>query len=103
MSRDSIFESSIEYFLAPIGEFLEDESVSEVMVNRYDQIYIERKGRLQQVDSRFESEDALLSAIHNIAQWVGRTISSDSPILDARLPDGSRVNAVLPPASRQGA
>lgn len=102
MSREAIFEASVQYFLAPIGQFLQDASVSEIMVNRFDQIHIERRGRLERTDARFDSEDALVSAIHNVAQWVGRQIDSENPILDARLPDGSRVNAVIPPASRQG-
>jgi len=102
MSREAIFEASVGYFLSPIGEFLEDGTVSEIMVNRFDKIYIERNGRLEETDAQFESEDALLSAIHNVAQWVGRDINAESPVLDARLPDGSRVNAVIPPASRQG-
>ena len=102
MSREAIFEASVQYFLSPIGTYLQDASVSEIMVNRFDQIHIERRGRLERTDARFESEDALISAIHNVAQWVGREIDPDHPILDARLPDGSRVNAVIPPASRQG-
>ncbi len=102
MSREAIFEASVGYFLSPIGQFLEDETVSEIMVNRFDKIYIERKGRLEETEAQFESEDALLSAIHNVAQWVGRDINAENPVLDARLPDGSRVNAVIPPASRQG-
>jgi pilus assembly protein CpaF len=102
MSREAIFEASVRYFLSPIGSFLHDASVSEIMVNRFDQIHIERGGRLERTDARFESEDALVSAIHNVAQWVGREINLNNPILDARLPDGSRVNAVIPPASRQG-
>ncbi|MCY2993270.1 MAG: ATPase, T2SS/T4P/T4SS family [Planctomycetota bacterium] len=103
MPREAIFEASVHYFLSPIGAFLEDESVSEIMVNRFDTVYVERQGRLHKTDARFESEDALQSAIQNVAQWVGRNITAETPILDARLPDGSRVNAVLPPASRQGA
>src|SRR5205823_10453278 len=59
-------------------------------------------GRLEQVSVRFESEDALISAIHNLTQYVGRTISPEQPILDARLPTGARVHAVIPPASRTG-
>ncbi len=102
MSREAVFEASVQYFLRPIGEFLQDALVSEIMVNRFDQIHIERRGRLERTEARFESEDALLSAIHNVAQWVGRRIDAENPILDARLPDGSRVNAVIPPASRQG-
>ncbi len=102
MSREDIFEASVEYFLSPIGPFLDDPTVTEIMVNRFDQVYVERAGRIQATDARFESEDALLSAIHNVAQWVGRDIRPENPILDARLPDGSRVSAVIPPACRAG-
>ena len=102
MSREAIFEASVKYFLSPLSEFLEDETVTEIMVNQFDQIYVERQGRLQRTEAKFESEDALLSAIHNVAQWVGRDINAQHPVLDARLPDGSRVNAVIPPACRLG-
>jgi pilus assembly protein CpaF len=102
MSREAIFEASVEYFLSPINEYLNDPSVTEVMVNRFDQVYIERAGRLIATEARFESEDALLSAVHNVAQWVGRDINHDRPILDARLPDGSRVHAIIPPGCRSG-
>ena len=103
MTRAAIFAASVDYFLDPIGRLMSDESVTEVMVNRFDQIYIERGGQLFKTDARFESEDALLSAIHNIAQSVGRIIDLENPILDARLPDGSRVHAILPPGCRNGA
>jgi pilus assembly protein CpaF len=101
MSRQAIFEASVSYFLGPIGPFLEDETVTEIMVNGHDQIYIERRGRLELTSARFPSDDALLSAIHNVAQWVGREINDDRPVLDARLPNGSRVHAVIPTASRR--
>jgi pilus assembly protein CpaF len=102
MSRAEIFEASVDYFLSPIGEFLDDPEITEIMVNRFDQIYVERGGRLYPTDVRFESEDALLSAVHNVAQWVGRDINLDRPVLDARLPDGSRVHAIIPPGCRNG-
>jgi len=102
MTREAIFEASARYFLQPIAPFMDDESVTEIMVNGHEEVYIERNGRLQRTDARFESEDALLSAIHNVAQWVGREISEEHPVLDARLPDGSRVHAVIPPAARTG-
>lgn len=102
MIRDDIFTSSTRYFLQPISRWLDDESVTEIMINRFDQIYIERAGRLFPTESQFPSEDALLAATQNIAQWVGREINQENPILDARLPDGSRVNVVLPPGSRGG-
>jgi pilus assembly protein CpaF len=102
MSRAAVFEASLAYFLQPIARYLEDESVTEVMVNGPDRIFIERRGRLEQVPARFDDEDALVSAINNLAQYVGRFISPEQPILDARLPTGSRVHAVIPPASRTG-
>lgn len=102
MTREAVFEASLDYFLGPIGEFLNDESVTEIMVNSFDDIYIERRGRLAKTDARFPSEDSLLSAVHNVAQYVGREIDRDRPILDARLPDGSRVHAVIPPSARRG-
>jgi pilus assembly protein CpaF len=102
MSRQAIFEASVHYFLEPIGHLLDDESVTEIMVNRFDDVYVERKGKLEHTDVRFANDDALLSAIQNIAQWVGREISEEHPVLDARLPDGSRVHAVIPPSARTG-
>ena len=102
MSREAIFHSSVSYFLSPIGPFLEDESVSEIMVNRFDEVYIERQGRLEKTTARFASEDALMSAVRNVAQWVGREMDQSNPILDARLPDGSRVHAISPPGARRG-
>jgi pilus assembly protein CpaF len=102
MSREAIFEASVSYFLQPISEFLEDDTTTEIMVNRFDRIYVERQGQLMLTDARFESEDALLSAIINVAQWVGRIVDEENPILDARLPDGSRVHAILPPGCRSG-
>ena len=102
MSRESIFEASLDYFLSPIGSFLQDDTVTEVMVNGYDEVFVERQGKLELTDARFPSADALLSAVHNVAQYVGREIDEDRPILDARLPDGSRVHAVIPPSARRG-
>jgi len=102
MSRETIFQASLDYFLHPIRPFLQDDSVSEIMVNGYDEIYVERHGKLYETDASFPSEDALLTAVHNVAQYVGREIDRERPILDARLPDGSRVHAVIPPSARRG-
>lgn len=102
MPRAAIYETSIRYFLAPIVTFLDDESVTEVMVNGADQVYIERAGRIEPTPVRFRNEDALRSAVNNLAQSVGREINEDHPILDARLADGSRVHAIIPPSSRGG-
>ena len=102
MARQAIFEASVHYFLEPIRHLLEDQTVSEIMVNRFDDVYIERHGKLEHTEVQFANDDALLSAINNIAQWVGREIGEEHPVLDARLPDGSRVHAVIPPSARTG-
>ena len=102
LSRERIFESSLDFFLRPIQPYLQDDTVTEVMVNGYNEIYIERRGRLEETDARFDSADALDSAVRNIAQFVGREIDEKRPILDARLPNGSRVHAVIPPSARRG-
>lgn len=102
MSRQAIFEASVKYFLEPIGALLDDDSITEIMVNGASDIYIERRGKLFYTGLSFPSEDALQSAVNNIAQWVGREITEEKPVLDARLPDGSRVHAVIPPSARGG-
>ena len=98
----SVFEDSIATFLKPIAAYLADESVSEVMINGPQEIFIERKGIIERTQAVFRDEQALVAAVRNIAQFVGRRIDEDNPVLDARLPDGSRISAVLPPCSRKG-
>ena len=92
---------SLKSFLAPVWEYLIDDSVSEVLINGKDEIYIERKGKLESIDVTFSS-DLLNAAVLNIAQYVGRRVSEEEPYMDARLPDGSRVAVLLPPCSRKG-
>ncbi len=86
----------------PMEQFLADESVSEVMVNGDDAIYIERSGKLELTDARFVSNDHLRRVIERIVSKVGRRIDESSPMCDARLPDGSRVNAIIPPLAVRG-
>jgi pilus assembly protein CpaF len=86
----------------PLNELLYDDSISEVMVNGPDQVYIERKGQLTLSDVRFESEAQLIQLIREIAAFVERRIDNDSPMVDCRLPDGSRVNAIIPPLALDG-
>jgi len=87
----------------PITPLLHDDSISEVMVNGAGQIYIERKGQLSRSDVTFASEADLIRVIREIAAFVGRRIDDDSPMVDCRLPDGSRVNAIIPPLAIDGA
>lgn len=98
----SVFSDAIASFLAPIVDLLEDEGVSEVMINGPSEIFVEKKGLVFKVPNTFHSEDALISAMRAIAQSVGRVFDDDNPRLDARLPDGSRIHAVLPPMSKNG-
>jgi pilus assembly protein CpaF len=97
-----VFEDSVGTFLAPVKQYLDDDSVSEVLINGPNEVFVERRGLLERTPAKFLDEQALQAAVRNIAQFVGRRIDEENPILDARLPDGSRVAAVLPPCSRKG-
>ena len=97
-----VFQNAIRSFLSPIGDLLEDPVVTEIMINGHKEIFAERKGLVYRSPNQFPSEDALISAMRSIAQSVGRRIDDENPILEARLPDGSRIQAVLPPMSRKG-
>jgi len=89
-------------FLKPIEHLILDESVSEVMVNGPDQVFVEKAGFVEQVRGVSLGERSLLVAVKNIARRLGDDISEAKPILDSRLPDGSRVAAVIPPCSLRG-
>jgi pilus assembly protein CpaF len=89
--------------LGPLEILMADPTVSDILVNTYNQIYIERKGKLELSDVRFESEAHLLKIIDKIVSGVGRRVDESSPMVDARLPDGSRVNAIIPPLAVDGA
>ena len=84
--------SFLVLFLAPVRSYLEDDSVSEILINGPGDVYVERRGRLEKAEARFVSEQALRAAAANIAKSVGRILDEMHPRLDARLPDGSRVH-----------
>jgi pilus assembly protein CpaF len=86
----------------PLEPYLRDPDVSEIMVNGHDQIYVERNGRLYPVGASFADEAHLRRTIEKIVARVGRRVDESSPMVDARLPDGSRVNAVVPPVALDG-
>ena len=102
MIPPEVYERTLRKFFAPIVPLLDDESVTEILINGHDEIIVERGGRLSATPYRFEDSDALLAAIRHLAQFVGRRVDKFQPILEARFPDGSRVEAVLPPASQDG-
>ncbi|MDR1989048.1 MAG: CpaF family protein [Acidobacteriaceae bacterium] len=89
--------------LGPLEDLLSDPTISDILVNRYDQVYIERDGRLESTAVVFRNEMHLLQIIERIVSAVGRRIDESSPMVDARLKDGSRVNAVIPPLALDGA
>lgn len=97
-----VYERTLRQFFAPISRFLDDPSVTEILINGPSEIVIERRGQLTRTDARFEDEDELLAAIRHLGQFVGRRVDAARPILEARFPDGSRACAVLPPASPDG-
>lgn len=87
----------------PIEEYLRDPEVTEIVVQRYDNIVVEKRGKIQNVEAVFNNEQHLQTIIKRIVQRVGRQINKTTPIVDARLKDGSRVNATIPPVSPDGA
>ncbi len=88
--------------LGPIEPLIHDPDVSDILVNTYRQVYIERFGRLETTDVRFDDDQHLRKIIDRIVSKVGRRIDESSPMVDARLPDGSRVNAIIPPLALDG-
>lgn len=99
---DEIFSQTVLGFFAPVRHFLEDPSVSEVMINGPGQVHIERHGQLFPTTSRFSNAEAILCALRNVAQFAGKRFDERNPILEARLPDGSRLEAIIPPAAPDG-
>src|SRR6202011_6138080 len=88
--------------VGPLAPLMADPAVTDILVNGPHQVYIERFGRLEETDVRFRDADRLVRITQRIAARVGRPVDEASPMLDARLPDGSRVNATLPPVSLDG-
>jgi pilus assembly protein CpaF len=97
-----VYEETLRQFFGPIVPFLDDPAVSEVMINGPDQIYIERKGKLELTTARFPTREALMAALRNLSQFVGKHVTEERPILEGRLPDGSRVEALIPPVAPEG-
>jgi pilus assembly protein CpaF len=99
---DAIYAETLAQFFEPIRSFLDDPSVTDICINGHRSVFIERRGRLEPTGARFESRDHLNAALRNLAQYVGKHVDAENPILEARLPDGARVEAVFPPAAPDG-
>lgn len=98
--RQSVLNEAVG--LGPLEKFLDDEAITEIMVNNQDEIFIEENGRLTKSEFRFSSASTVLSVIERIITPIGRRIDESSPMVDARLKDGSRVNAIIPPLALKG-
>ncbi|MDB5335402.1 MAG: Type secretion system hydrolase TadA/VirB11/CpaF, TadA subfamily, partial [Planctomycetaceae bacterium] len=102
MLAKDIYQVTTTHFLGPIMPLLDDPQVSEVLVNGPDVVYYEKAGIIHRSDLKFPNDAALMAAAVNIAEYVNRQVDADHHSMDARLPDGSRVHVIIPPASRQG-
>ena len=102
MNTQRLFEKTLRTLFQPIVPYLDDPSVSEIMINGPDNVFIERAGQLQRAPVRFESAENVLAALRNVAQYAGSFIDLQHPVLEARLPDGSRLEAVISPIAEDG-
>src|SRR5262249_15586931 len=98
----SVFAETLLQFFAPIRQYLDDPSINDILINGPSQVFVERKGTLELTNVKFEGGEELMAALRNVAQFVGKAVDEHRPILEARLPDGARIEAVLPPAAPDG-
>src|SRR6266545_1391502 len=102
--RETLFGELIDdvFGLGPLEPLLRDPSISDILVNTHRQVFVERGGMLQRVAANFQDDRHLIRVIDRIVSAVGRRVDDSSPMVDARLPDGSRVNAIIPPLAVDG-
>src|SRR3954471_14593938 len=103
--RETLFGELIDdvFGLGPLEPLLRDPTISDILVNTCKNVYVERNGQLERVQANFQDDRHLLRVIDRIVSAVGRRVDDSSPMVDARLPDGSRVNAIIPPLAVDGA
>src|SRR6476661_2983272 len=102
--REAFFADVIDevFGLGPLEPLLRDATVSDILVNTYKNVYVERSGKLERLPTTFQDDKHLMRVIDRIVSGVGRRVDDSSPMVDARLPDGSRVNAIIPPLAVDG-
>src|SRR5215471_9235611 len=102
--REALYGELIDdvFGLGPIEPLLRDPSINDILVNTYKHVFVERAGQLERVTATFQDDKHLMRAIDRIVSAVGRRVDDSSPMVDARLPDGSRVNAIIPPLAVDG-
>src|SRR5438132_3418809 len=105
MERERLIDEVLDetFGFGPLEVLLKDPTISDILVNGPHKIYVERRGKLEKTDIKFRDNEHLLQIIDRIVSKVGRRVDETSPMVDARLPDGSRVNAIIPPLSLDGA
>jgi len=103
--RETLFVELIDdvFGLGPLEPLLRDPTISDILVNTYKNVFVERHGVLEKVSVNFQDDRHLMRVIDRIVSAVGRRVDDSSPMVDARLPDGSRVNAIIPPLAVDGA
>ncbi|MEX2212577.1 MAG: ATPase, T2SS/T4P/T4SS family [Phycisphaeraceae bacterium] len=102
MDNFDIYSATVDHYLAPIKAFLDDDGVTEVMVNKFDDIYIERDGQIIKTAAKFADDEGYVAAVNNILQFTGKSLNDENPLIDSRLPNGSRVHVARPPCARLG-
>ncbi len=102
MNREQLYAHTLDHFLSPVDHLRKDPSVTEIMINGPSTVYVERMGKITKSDCHFGSEEFLLSTVRNMSEYVGRPLGGEHLAMDGRLPDGSRIHVILPPASRGG-
>ena len=102
--RETLFAEVVDdvFGLGPLEPLLRDPNVSDILVNTHNSVFVERKGKMQKVQASFQDDAHLMRVIDRIVSRVGRRVDDSSPMVDARLPDGSRVNAIIPPLAVDG-
>ncbi len=96
-----MYNEALRAFLSPVVDYMDDDRITEILINAPDDVWVEEGGRLYRTEAIF-TEDGLLAAARSMAQFVGRPLTEERPRLDARLPDGSRIHVILPPIARHG-
>lgn len=102
MQSAELYAASIAWFLKPISEYLRDPDVTEIMINGHQDVRCEKRGHVCNTSVQFASEASLLAAVRNVAEYNGRELDDSNPAMDGRLPDGSRIHVIIPPAARNG-
>ncbi len=102
MANQELYQATVDHFLAPVMDFIRDSDVSEIMINRFDEIYVEKNGQLVKTEATFGDNESFMAAVNNVLQYTGKRLTQEHPLVDSRLPDGSRVHVILAPLSRRG-